>query len=80
MNELVPEIIPLLPVEISTPLVVALVVALIFGLVYPALRAAEHDDRMPFPQAVQWARWTFAMSAIAVILFLVGLALYRLFQ
>ena len=77
MNELAPEIIPLLPEEIGAPLAVAFVVALIFGLVYPALRAAEHDDRMPFPQAVQWARWTFAMSTIAAILFLIGLTLYR---
>lgn len=80
MSESASEIIALLPVPIGAPLVVALVVALIFRFVNPALRSAAHDDRMPFPKAVQWAYGAFVMGTIATILFLIGLTLYRLLQ
>ena len=80
MGELVPEIVALLPVGIGAPLVVAFAVALILRCTYPVLRSAAHDDRMPFPKAVQWAYGAFVMGMIATILFLIGLTLYRLLQ
>ena len=80
MSESASEIIALLPVGIGAPLAVAFAVALLFRFIYPALRSAGHDDRLPFSKAVQLACSTFAISTIAVMLFLFALILYRLVQ
>ena len=80
MAELASEIIALLPLPLVAPLATALVLALVFRTIFPGLRSAAHDDRMPLPRVMRYAHWVFVVSTVVSIIFLMVLTLCRLLQ